>query len=123
MRLDVDLGLCGDGEALLGALIGITEGGNARTPGVIPGLDPRLLTLLPVTCGLIDLGVDCDCPVVRLEEPGVPGGVTPFPFALLSPITFTNSFTDTPCNSGGMSLLIICAANAAGDGGSIFRPC
>jgi len=34
------------------------------------------------------------------------GGVTPFPFALLAPITLTSSFTDTPCNSGGISLLI-----------------
>ena len=37
-------------------------------------------------------------------------------------ITFTYSFTDTPCNSGGMSLLIILAARVAGDGGNIFLP-
>lgn len=36
---------------------------------------------------------------------GVPGGVTPFPLALLSPIAFTRSFTDTPTNSGGRSLM------------------
>jgi len=35
---------------------------------------------------------------------GVPGGVTPFPLARLSPIAFTRSFTDTPTNSGGRSL-------------------
>jgi hypothetical protein len=35
---------------------------------------------------------------------GVPGGVTPFPLARLSPIAFTKSFTDTPTNSGGKSL-------------------
>ena len=35
---------------------------------------------------------------------GVPGGVTPLPLALLSPMTFTNSLTDTPINSGGISL-------------------
>ena len=36
---------------------------------------------------------------------GVPGGVTPLPLALLSPITLTSSLTDTPINSGGISLL------------------
>jgi hypothetical protein len=36
---------------------------------------------------------------------GVPGGVIPFPLALLSPIAFTRSFTDTPANSGGRSLM------------------
>ena len=36
---------------------------------------------------------------------GVLGGVTPFPFALLSPMTLTSSFTEIPCSSGGMSLL------------------
>lgn len=30
---------------------------------------------------------------------GVSGGVAPLPFARLSPIAFTNSFTDTPTNS------------------------
>ena len=30
---------------------------------------------------------------------GVSGGVEPFPFARLSPIAFTNSFTDTPTKS------------------------
>jgi hypothetical protein len=40
-----------------------------------------------------------------LGVPGVPGGVTPFPFALLAPITLTSSFTETPCSSGGRSLL------------------
>lgn len=35
---------------------------------------------------------------------GVPGGVTPFPLARLSPIAFTRSFTDTPASSGGRSL-------------------
>ena len=28
--------------------------------------------------------------------PGVPGGVTPFPFARDAPITFTSSLTETP---------------------------
>ena len=37
--------------------------------------------------------------------PGVPGGVAPLPLALLAPITFTSSFTETPCSSGGRSLL------------------
>lgn len=37
--------------------------------------------------------------------PGVLGGVTPLPLARLAPITLTNSLTDTPCNSGGISLL------------------
>ena len=83
------------------------------------GLEPRLLALLLAT-----LGLDCRdvCWALLLPIPGVPGGVTPFPFARLSPITFTNSFTDTPCNSGGMSLLIILAASVAGDGGNIFLP-
>lgn len=40
-----------------------------------------------------------------LGVPGVPGGVTPFPLALLAPITLTSSLTETPCNSGGISLL------------------
>ena len=35
---------------------------------------------------------------------GVFGGVAPFPLALDSPIALTSSFTDTPCNSGGISL-------------------
>ena len=38
--------------------------------------------------------------------PGVLGGVTPFPLAREAPITFTSSFTETPCSSGGISLLI-----------------
>jgi hypothetical protein len=37
--------------------------------------------------------------------PGVLGGVTPFPLARLAPITFTSSLTETPCSSGGISLL------------------
>ena len=40
-----------------------------------------------------------------LGVPGVPGGVTPLPLALEAPITLTSSLTDTPCSSGGMSLL------------------
>jgi len=40
-----------------------------------------------------------------LGVPGVPGGVTPLPFALLAPMTLTSSFTETPCSSGGISLL------------------
>lgn len=38
--------------------------------------------------------------------PGVLGGVTPLPLARLAPITLTSSLTDTPCSSGGMSLLM-----------------
>ena len=37
--------------------------------------------------------------------PGVPGGVTPLPLAREAPITLTSSLTETPCSSGGMSLL------------------
>ena len=37
--------------------------------------------------------------------PGVPGGVTPLPLALDAPITLTSSLTETPCSSGGISLL------------------
>lgn len=52
-----------------------------------------------------------------LGVPGVPGGVTPLPFALLAPMTLTSSLTETPCSSGGISLLngiaFLCAS--AGD--------
>ena len=44
---------------------------------------------------------------------GVPGGVTPLPLARLSPITLTSSLTDTPINSGGISLLTEAAAAEA----------
>ena len=47
---------------------------------------------------------------------GVPGGVTPLPLALLSPITLTSSLTDTPINSGGISLLAEAAEAAAAKG-------
>ena len=46
---------------------------------------------------------------------GVPGGVTPLPLALLSPITLTSSLTDTPINSGGISLLTEAAAAEAAE--------
>ena len=49
--------------------------------------------------------------------PGVPGGVTPLPLALLSPITFTSSLTETPCSSGGMSLLTATEEEEGGGGG------
>ena len=48
---------------------------------------------------------------------GVPGGVTPLPLALLSPITLTSSLTETPCSSGGMSLLTC----GGGGGGGMGR--
>ena len=48
--------------------------------------------------------------------PGVPGGVTPLPLALLSPITFTSSLTETPCSSGGMSLLTTGGGGGGGMG-------
>lgn len=35
---------------------------------------------------------------------GVPGGVSPFPLALLSPIALTSSLTETPTKSEGTSL-------------------
>ena len=50
-----------------------------------------------------------------LGVPGVPGGVTPLPLALLSPITLTSSLTDTPINSGGISLLTEAAAAEAAE--------
>ena len=53
----------------------------------------------------------------RRMLPGVPGGVTPLPLALLSPITFTSSLTETPCSSGGMSLLTC----GGGGGGGMGR--
>jgi hypothetical protein len=65
------------------------------------GLDPRLLSW-----GLADLDA-------LLGVPGVPGGVTPLPLALLSPMTLTSSLTETPISSGGMSLLTMAAAAAA----------
>ena len=40
-----------------------------------------------------------------LGVPGVPGGVTPLPLAREAPMTLTSSLTETPCSSGGMSLL------------------
>ena len=40
-----------------------------------------------------------------LGVPGVPGGVTPLPLAREAPITLTSSLTETPCSSGGISLL------------------
>ena len=48
------------------------------------------------------------------------GGVTPLPLARLAPITLTSSLTETPCSSGGMSLLtgkedLRASAAAAGD--------
>ena len=52
----------------------------------------------------------------RRMLPGVPGGVTPLPLALLSPITFTSSLTETPCSSGGMSLL---TTGGGGGGGGM----
>ena len=61
------------------------------------GLEPLLLT-----CG------DADREAL-LGVAGVPGGVTPFPLARLSPMTFTSSLTDTPINSGGMSLFAAAA--------------
>ena len=62
------------------------------------GLEPLLLT-----CG------DADREAL-LGVAGVPGGVTPLPLARLSPMTFTSSLTDTPINSGGMSLFAAAAA-------------
>lgn len=47
---------------------------------------------------------------LRLGLRGVPGGVTPLPFALDSPIAFTRSFTDTPISSDGKSLPATLAA-------------
>ena len=52
----------------------------------------------------------------RRMLPGVPGGVTPLPLALLSPITFTNSFTETPWSSGGISLFTACGGGGGGIG-------
>ena len=64
------------------------------------GLDPRLAPELQAE--------DPDLALLWLG--GVPGGVTPLPLALLSPITLTSSLTETPCSSGGMSLFTWCCA-------------
>ena len=63
-------------------------------------------------CQLVDKN---DAYLDFLGVAGVPGGVTPFPLALLSPITLTSSLTDTPINSGGMSLLTEAAAAEAAE--------
>jgi len=60
-------------------------------------LEVLQFSLPPGAAGLADLDA-------LLGVPGVPGGVMPLPLALLAPITFTSSFTETPCSSGGMSL-------------------
>lgn len=66
--------------------------GIAYIPGIGTGLEDGLLNLGDPPWGffgeeLLDV------------RRGVSGGVAPLPFARLSPIAFTNSFTDTPTNS------------------------
>ncbi len=61
------------------------------------------------TLTLPDATLRCDA--------GVPGGVTPFPLARLSPMTLTSSLTETPWSSGGMSLLMCCGMTLRWSGG------
>lgn len=60
----------------------------------------------------------CNLPEAILRwEAGVPGGVTPLPLALLSPMTLTSSLTETPWSSGGISLLMCWGTGLRWSGG------
>jgi hypothetical protein len=67
-------------------------------PGIATGLEDLLVSRGEPVWGFFG----DELPDVRR---GVSGGVELLPFARLSPITFTNSFTETPTNSE-KSLLI-----------------
>lgn len=60
----------------------------------------------PVLGEPVASGARCGLELLEPDFLGVPGGegtgVGPFPLARLSPKAFTKSFTDTPCNSGGI---------------------
>jgi len=88
-------------ETLRGVLGDKDAGGTPCPRPIEMGLELLELlqaSLLPGPAGLADRDA-------LLGVPGVPGGVIPLPLALLAPITLTSSFTETPCSSGGISLL------------------
>ena len=92
----------------------VSRPGDDPAPEVsrlLPGLDPRDPATVAAVCRVATDGLaDLDNCLL-----GVSGGVTPFPLALLSPMTLTSSLTDTPCSSGGMSLLTCCMVAAAAE--------